>query len=28
MENYYNEVPLNIKFDIKLSLVIEYKNIY
>jgi len=23
MENYYNEVPLNMKFDIKLSLMIE-----
>jgi len=28
MENYYNEVPLNMKFDIKLSLMIECKNIY
>ena len=27
MENYYNEVPLDMKFDIKLYLIIEYKNI-
>jgi len=28
MENYYNEVPLNMQFDIKLIQMKEYKNIY